>query len=72
MGVRPEEAPIKNQIGGQWQLQDLDERDFGSRNLEGHYYLLYFGGTLCPDVCPITLMKMQKAQRILNRTASGK
>lgn len=20
MGVRPEEAPIKNQVGGQWQL----------------------------------------------------
>lgn len=27
----------------------------------GKYYLIYFGFTFCPDVCPVSLMKMTKA-----------
>ena len=40
--------------------------------MAGHYYLLYFGGTLCPDVCPLTLMKMMKAMKLLQRSSEGK
>lgn len=60
------ETPQERKIGGEWQLKDLQGKKFGSYDLESHYYLLYFGSSLCPDVCPLTLMKMQKAQRILN------
>lgn len=59
-------------MGGEWQLKDLSGKSFGSEELESHYYLLYFGSSLCPDVCPLTLMKMQKAQRILSRSNEGK
>lgn len=52
-------------MGGDWVLKDLKGRNFGSKNLEGNYYLLYFGFSLCPDVCPISLMKMSKAIRKL-------
>ena len=35
------------------------------KDLEGKYYLIYFGFTFCPDVCPVSLMKMSKAlQRV--------
>lgn len=66
------ETPQQQKIGGEWQLKDLHGKKFGTDDLESHYYLLYFGSSLCPDVCPLTLMKMQKAQRILNRSNEGK
>jgi protein SCO1/2 len=69
LGTRPDS---EIQIGGSWQLRDINGRKFGSSSLEGHYYLLFFGTTLCPDVCPLTLMKMVKAQRSLNRSSEGK
>lgn len=31
------------------------------KDFEGKYYLIYFGFTFCPDVCPVSLMKMTKA-----------
>jgi protein SCO1/2 len=50
-----------NAVGGHWLLKDLNGRDFGSQNLSGTYYLLYFGFSLCPDICPLSLMKLTKA-----------
>lgn len=44
-------------IGGPWKLLDLDKRAFGSENLAGQYYLIYFGFCNCPDVCPQSLFK---------------
>ena len=59
-------------IGGSWNLRDLNGKPFGSKDLAGHYYLLYFGGTLCPDVCPLTLMKIMHAMKLLRRSSEGK
>lgn len=57
----------KTSLGGDWQLVDLEGRPFGSEQLKGNYYLLFFGSTLCPDVCPFTLMKIMKVHRQLER-----
>jgi cytochrome oxidase Cu insertion factor (SCO1/SenC/PrrC family) len=51
----------KAQIGGEWELTDTQGKPFGSRDLEGSYYLIYFGFTNCPDICPNSLMKLGKA-----------
>ena len=60
-----------NKIGGNWILKDLNGKNFGSANLNGTYYLLYFGFSLCPDVCPISMMKMTKAIRKIKNSKEG-
>lgn len=41
-------------------------------NFAGKYYLIYFGFTYCPDVCPISLMKMSKALDKVRASKEGK
>ena len=42
-------------IGGPFMLTDQNGNTFTDKNLRGHWTLLYFGYTHCPDVCPLTL-----------------
>ena len=58
-------------VGGSWVLKDLDGNDFGSHSLYGSYYLLYFGFSLCPDVCPFSLAKLSKVARKLRESREG-
>jgi protein SCO1/2 len=62
----------KIRIGGYWALKDLDGNDYSSYKLEGSYYLLFFGFSLCPDVCPLSLMKMTKAVNKIRNSNEGK
>ena len=47
--------------GGDWSLYDLNGYNFTHRDMKGHYYLLFFGHTLCPEATPLTVLKMTKA-----------
>lgn len=51
----------KAQIGGPWELLGTDGKTFSNKDLEGKYYLIYFGFTHCPDICPNSLTKLAKA-----------
>jgi protein SCO1 len=62
----------KAQIGGDWQLIDTEGKPFGSSNLAGTYYLIYFGFTHCPDICPNSLTKVSKAVARVKKTNEGK
>ena len=62
----------KAQIGGEWQLTDTEGKTFGSKDLEGSYYLIYFGFTHCPDICPNSLTKLSKAVARLKKTNEAK
>ena len=46
-------------------MYDTKGEPFSHNDLKGKYYLIYFGFTFCPDVCPISLMKMAKAMNIV-------
>jgi protein SCO1 len=51
----------KANIGGPWLLYNTKGEPMTHEDFKGKYYLIYFGFTFCPDVCPVSLMKMAKA-----------
>ena len=42
-------------------LYDTNGEPVTHKQMAGKYYLIYFGFTFCPDVCPVSLMKLAKA-----------
>ena len=69
-GLRPTPAPQPSQatgkplIGGAFTLTDQKGNRVTQDALKGHYSLLYFGFTHCPDVCPLALATITDALKI--------
>ena len=59
----------KAQIGGPWKLYDTAGNPVNHKDFSGKYYLIYFGFTQCPDVCP---MSLQKIAKVLNQIKKSK
>ncbi len=47
-------------VGGPFTLTSTDGRPFGSDQLRGKPFAIFFGFTHCPDVCPTTLSRMAR------------
>jgi len=62
----------KANIGGHWQLINTEGEEFGSSQLRGKYYLIYFGFTRCPDVCPMSMTKIAKTLKNLRENSQSK
>jgi protein SCO1 len=45
-------------VGGPFTLQGPDGRTLSDADMKGEPFLVYFGYTNCPDVCPTTLAQM--------------
>ena len=58
-------------VGGDWTLLNIEGQPFSSRNLQGNYYLIYFGYTNCPDICPSTLYYLSSVYRIIRNLPEG-
>ena len=56
-------------IGGPFNLIDQDGQPFSDRDLKGKSFLVFFGFTHCPDVCPTTLFEMSEIMRNLGPEA---
>lgn len=59
----------KAQIGGPWRMIDTSGNEITHKDFSGKYYLIYFGFTQCPDVCP---MSLQKIAKVLKRVKHSK
>jgi protein SCO1/2 len=59
----------KAAIGGPFALRLANEngRVWNTKELHGRYGLLYFGFTMCPDICPDELEKMAEAVDLVNQ-----
>jgi protein SCO1/2 len=65
-------APVAQQvaaIGGPFKLTDQNGRPVSDQDLKGHPFLVFFGFTHCPDVCPTTLFDVSEILRSLGRDA---
>eukprot|EP00340_Litonotus_pictus_P008403 CAMPEP_0170520964 /NCGR_PEP_ID=MMETSP0209-20121228/6295_1 /TAXON_ID=665100 ORGANISM="Litonotus pictus, Strain P1" /NCGR_SAMPLE_ID=MMETSP0209 /ASSEMBLY_ACC=CAM_ASM_000301 /LENGTH=262 /DNA_ID=CAMNT_0010807581 /DNA_START=244 /DNA_END=1032 /DNA_ORIENTATION=+ len=62
----------KARIGDSWELTDYNGKPYGSKNLEGKYYLIYFGFTRCPDVCPMSMYKIANTVKYLKSCSESR
>jgi protein SCO1 len=54
-------------VGGPFQLLDKDGATVTENNLLGRWTLIYFGFTMCPDICPDELTKVSEVLDVLKR-----
>jgi protein SCO1/2 len=52
-------------VGGPFALQTADGKTLTDADLKGRPFLVYFGYTHCPDVCPTTLAQISDALRLM-------
>src|SRR5450631_132139 len=56
-------------IGGPFRLIDQNGQPFSDQDLKGKTFLVFFGFTHCPDVCPTTLFEISEIMRDLGPAA---
>jgi protein SCO1/2 len=56
--TNPSERPRGALIGGAFALEDGDGKTVSDQTLRGKPFLVYFGYTHCPDVCPTELARI--------------
>jgi protein SCO1/2 len=69
VGPRDGASAVASAIGGPFTLTDQDGRPFSDRDVKGKPYLVFFGFTHCPDVCPTTLFDISETLRSLGPEA---
>ena len=65
-------APVAQQvaaIGGPFELTAQNGRTVTERDLKGRPFLVFFGFTRCPDICPTTLFEVSEIMRALGKDA---
>lgn len=65
----PQIASTLADIGGPFRLTTHKGKPFGDADLRGRPYLLFFGFTHCPDVCPTTLSELTQRYETLGKDA---
>jgi protein SCO1/2 len=61
-------APIGT-IGGSFHLEDQSGKPVTDQDLKGRPYLVFFGYTHCPDVCPTSLFEISEVFKALDKDA---
>jgi protein SCO1/2 len=65
----PKEATQPSSVGGPFRLVDQNGRAVTDRDFKGEPFLVFFGFTNCPDVCPTTLFEMSEVLKRLGPEA---
>jgi protein SCO1/2 len=70
-GRPPAPIAMPSAIGGPFQLVDQNSKPITDADLKGHPFLVFFGFTHCPDVCPTTLFEVSEVLRALGSEGKG-
>jgi protein SCO1 len=65
----PNEATRPSGVGGPFRLTDQNGRAVSERDFKGEPFLVFFGFTNCPDICPTTLFEMSEVLKRLGPDA---
>jgi protein SCO1 len=65
----PNEATRPSGVGGPFRLIDQNGRAVTDRDFKGEPFLVFFGFTYCPDICPTTLFEMSEVLKRLGPDA---
>jgi protein SCO1 len=62
-------GPAVAAVGGPFHLEDQNGKPVSDADLKGRPFLVFFGYTHCPDVCPTTLFEISQIMRALGPDA---
>jgi protein SCO1/2 len=62
-------GPGASAIGGPFKLIDDNGKPITDQDMKGKPYLVFFGYTHCPDICPTTLFELSEVMRALGPDA---
>jgi protein SCO1/2 len=63
--VSPPKQVGTSDVGGPFTLIDDDGRPVTEKTFAGHPYIVFFGFTHCPDVCPTTLFQLSEVLKAM-------
>lgn len=64
-GKSPSPIAMPSAVGGPFALTDQNGKTITDKDMAGHPFLVFFGFTHCPDVCPTTLFDVSEIFRAL-------
>jgi protein SCO1/2 len=68
MGFHGTRLQIPRQLGVPADLKKTDGNAFTTDDMKGHWSMLFFGYTSCPDICPTTLTTVVAARKKAGNT----
>ena len=69
-GLARRATGLNSGIGGSFVLEDVNGQAFSSTRLVGKPFVIFFGYTHCPDVCPATLAELTTDIKALGADAA--
>jgi len=62
-------GPAIAAVGGPFHLEDQNGEPVSDTDMKGRPFLVFFGFTHCPDICPTTLFEISEVMRKLGKDA---
>jgi protein SCO1 len=70
-GRSPSTIAMPSAVGGPFKLVDQNDKPITDQDLKGEPFLVFFGFTHCPDICPTTLFDVSEIFRALGPDAKN-